>query len=81
MGLGKCPFRGYNSGRFVRLVSLIDLYTGFLGGSMFESLSERIKEDEHKEINRTERIIRWVVIAVLSVVLFGGLYMAVRMLE
>jgi hypothetical protein len=48
---------------------------------MFESLSERIKEDEHKEINRTERIIRWVVIAVLSVVLFGGLYMGIRMLQ
>jgi len=48
---------------------------------MFESLSDRIKEDEHKEVNQTERIIRWVVVAVLSILLFGGLYMGVRMLE
>ena len=48
---------------------------------MFDSLADRMKEDEHKEVNQTERIIRWVVVAVLSILLFGGLYMGVRMLE
>ena len=48
---------------------------------MFDSLADRIKEDEHKEVNQTERIIRWVIVAVLSILLFGGLYMGVRMLE
>jgi hypothetical protein len=47
---------------------------------MFDSLADRIREDEHKEVNNTERIIRWVVIAVVSVVIFGGLYYGVRML-
>lgn len=48
---------------------------------MFDSLSDRIKADEHNEVTQTERIIRWVVIGVLSILLFGGLYMGVRMLE
>jgi len=47
---------------------------------MFDSLADRIREDEHKEVNNTERIVRWVVIAVTSVVIFGGLYYGVRML-
>lgn len=48
---------------------------------MFDSLSDRIKADEHNEVPQTERIIRWVVVAVLSILLFGGLYMGVRMLQ
>jgi len=48
---------------------------------MFDSLSDRIREDEHKEVNTTERMLRLVLIAVVSVVLFGGLYYAVRMIE
>ena len=48
---------------------------------MFDSLSDRIREDEHKEVNSTERMVRLVVIFVLSLVLFAGLYYGVRMLE
>jgi len=48
---------------------------------MFDSLSDRIKADDQQAINNTERIIRWVAVAVLSVLLFGGLYFGVRMLE
>ena len=47
---------------------------------MFDSLADRIREDEHKEVNNTERFIRWVVIAVASVVIFGALYWGVRTL-
>ena len=47
---------------------------------MFDSLSDRIREDEHKEVKTSERIIRWVAIVVVSVALFGGLYYGVRML-
>ncbi len=47
---------------------------------MFESLADRIREDEHKEVNSTERIVRWMVVAVGSIVLFGGLYLGIRML-
>jgi hypothetical protein len=48
---------------------------------MFDSLADRIREDEHKSVNQTERIVRWLVVAVLSILLFGGLYMGIRMLE
>ena len=46
---------------------------------MFESLSDRIKQDEQAGRSRTERLIRWVLVLVLSALLFGGLYFAVRM--
>ncbi len=48
---------------------------------MFDSLSDRIKQDEQQEVNSTERFVRWAVVAVLSILLFGGLYFGVRMLE
>jgi len=48
---------------------------------MFDSLADRIKADEHAEVNSTERAIRWVVVALVSVLLFGGLYFGIRMLE
>ena len=48
---------------------------------MFDSLADRIREDDQKEVNSKERIVKWIAISVLSVLLFGGLYMGVRMLE
>jgi hypothetical protein len=47
---------------------------------MFDSLADRIREDEHKEVKTTERVLRWVAVAVVSVALFGGLYYGVKML-
>ena len=46
---------------------------------MFESLSDQIRADDLKEVSTRERVIRYIVIGVLSVVLFGALYFAVRM--
>ena len=46
---------------------------------MFDSLADRIREDE-KEPNST-RYIRWVAVLVISVVLFGGLYLGVQFLN
>jgi hypothetical protein len=48
---------------------------------MFDSLADRMKADDRIEVNTTERVIRWLAVAVLSVLLFGGLYFGVRMLE
>jgi hypothetical protein len=48
---------------------------------MFDSLADRMKADEKAETNNTERAIRWLAVAILSVLLFGGLYFGVRMLE
>jgi hypothetical protein len=48
---------------------------------MFDSLADRIKEDEHSTVNNTERMVRWIVVALVTILLFGGLYYGVRMLE
>jgi len=48
---------------------------------MFDSLADRMKEDDNREVNSTERIIRWAAVILLSVLLFSGLYYGVRMLE
>ncbi len=48
---------------------------------MFDSLDEQIKHDDAAEITRRERIVKAALVAALSVLLFGGLYFAVRMLE
>lgn len=45
---------------------------------MFESLSDQIKADDRKEISSRERALRYTLIAVLSVLLFLGLYLAVH---
>jgi hypothetical protein len=46
---------------------------------MFDSLDDQIKHDDEIEIPRSERIVKRVAIAVLSILLFGGLYFAIKM--
>jgi len=48
---------------------------------MFDSLDEQMKHDARAESTRTERVFVWVAVAVVSVLVFGGLYFGVRMLE
>jgi hypothetical protein len=48
---------------------------------MFESLADRMREDEHQEIKPGERAIRLLVVVALSVLLFAGLWFGIRMLE
>ena len=45
---------------------------------MFDSLEERIRHDEAEDTTTEERVMKGVLVAVLSTVLFGGLYFAVR---
>jgi hypothetical protein len=47
---------------------------------MFESLNEQIRHDDAVENSPKQRIVEGVVIAALSILLFSGLYFAVRML-
>jgi hypothetical protein len=47
---------------------------------MFDSLADRMKQDQKLEVNNTERMIRLFAVIVISVLVFGGLYYAVRML-
>ena len=48
---------------------------------MFDSLADRIREDDHQEVKTSETVIKWLLISVLSIVIFGGLYLGIRMLE
>lgn len=48
---------------------------------MFDSLDEQMKHDAKESTSTRERILEWVAIAAVSVVVFGGLYFGVRMLE
>ncbi len=48
---------------------------------MFDSLADRIREDDHKEVKSSERWLRWVAMAILTVLLFVGMYYGFKMLE
>ena len=46
---------------------------------MFDSLADRIREDEQQTAG--QRYIRWAAVLVISVALFGGLYFGVHFLN
>lgn len=48
---------------------------------MFESLDDHMKHDDQQETTKAQRALKWVVVGVVSVLLFGGLYMGVRLLR
>jgi hypothetical protein len=48
---------------------------------MFDSLDDQMKADLNKESTSRERLIRYVAVAVASVVLFGGLVFGVSYLS
>ena len=48
---------------------------------MFDSLDETMKHDEQEVVSNREKILRWVVIGVVSVLVFGGLFFGVSLLE
>lgn len=48
---------------------------------MFDSLSDQIRDDSRGQNTTRERIVKYLVIAVLSLAAFAGLYFGVRMLE
>jgi hypothetical protein len=47
---------------------------------MFDSLSEQIKQDEAGQVKTGEVVLRWVVVILVAMVFFSGLYVAVRTL-
>jgi hypothetical protein len=55
------------------------LYNG--GFSMFDSLADQMKKDEHQAVSATERMMKIIATVVIAVVVFGGLYFVVRVLE
>ena len=48
---------------------------------MFDSLDEQMKHDAAVETTKREQAVKWTVISTLSVLLFGGLYFAIKILD
>ena len=48
---------------------------------MFESLDDTIRQDEQKASTPRQRYFKWILSGIVAVVVFGGLYMGVRLLE
>jgi hypothetical protein len=48
---------------------------------MFDSLDDQMKLDSRQASSRTERILVWVSVAVITVLVCGGLYVGLRVLE
>ena len=48
---------------------------------MFDSLADQIREDTSRQVKKSELILRWTAVAVISVLLFGGLYLVVHLME
>jgi hypothetical protein len=48
---------------------------------MFDSLADRMKEDDSKETSSKERAVRYVTVLVVSIIVFGGLYFGISALQ
>jgi hypothetical protein len=48
---------------------------------MFDSLADRIRQDDGPPVKTSVRLIRMAMVVLVAVVLFGGLYMVVQHLE
>lgn len=48
---------------------------------MFESLDDRMKQDEQEVTTPKERYLQWAVVAVIAVIVFGGLWMGIQLME
>ncbi|MGA2716383.1 MAG: hypothetical protein ABSG41_25085 [Bryobacteraceae bacterium] len=48
---------------------------------MFDSLDEQMKKDEKQQSTTSERVVRYLAIAAVSVLIFGGLVLAVQHLQ
>jgi len=48
---------------------------------MFDGLDEQMKRDEAAEITPREKYLRWAAVIITSLLVFGGLYFGVRLIE
>ena len=48
---------------------------------MFESLDDQMKKDEARATSSRDRVMKWALAAIVTVLVFGGLYLGVSMLE
>jgi preprotein translocase subunit SecE len=48
---------------------------------MFDSLDEQMRNDDNKVSSSRERAMKWLLVVLISVMVFGGLYYGVHMLQ
>ncbi len=48
---------------------------------MFDSLDEQMKHDAAAQTTPTERMFKWAAVTIVSVLVFGGIYLAIQMME
>ena len=48
---------------------------------MFDSLDEQLKVDAQKSTSSTERWLRWVLMIVIALIVFGALYWGVHSIQ
>jgi hypothetical protein len=47
---------------------------------MFDSLDETMKHDDEVESSGSERLFKYAAVAVVSVLVFGGIFLAIQMI-
>ena len=48
---------------------------------MFDILSDQMKRDGHLQISTNERLVYWLVVVIVSILAFGGLYFGIHVLR
>lgn len=48
---------------------------------MFDSLDEQIKRDEQRMVSQKERIVRWAIVAIAAIVVFGAVIAGVHFMS
>ncbi|HTW64189.1 MAG TPA: hypothetical protein VME17_06215 [Bryobacteraceae bacterium] len=48
---------------------------------MFDSLDEQLKVDAHKSTSSTERLLRWILMILIALIVFGALYWGVHSMQ
>ncbi len=76
-GYGKSWTYPFHFDFYRRTIGAVDKWRAW---TMFDSLDEQMKADEAKETTMTERILRWTAVAIIAVLVFGGLYYGVHLI-
>jgi len=48
---------------------------------MFDCLADQMRQDERLQVSGTERLVRRMVVALVSVLVFAGVYYTIQMLQ
>ena len=48
---------------------------------MFDSLSDQMKRDLDQQTSKSERLVEYAIVAVVSIVIFAGLYWGIHALQ